>query len=240
MWHSLWLINLKTSTLICKFQTLYGRIRAVLNDAGLEGDLCETLWADSALTATFYENIIVNNDSKKDSTSLMFNKTSKRPRKLRKFGEMCVITTIDKIQSKLADKGTTCMFVGYNVDHTSGVYRFLNPKTEHIIKSRDVAWLGKSLGTWKGSQDEVEINRIDDSDNEKEIQRRSMALDKVNTVDKYKLDKAKKAVSKLKSWFNLDPERFIENNDPGRELIVEKANIALNLIAKVKEPDSFD
>jgi hypothetical protein len=36
---------------------------------------------------------------------------------------MCVITTKDKMQSKLADKGTTCMFFGYNVDHASDVYR---------------------------------------------------------------------------------------------------------------------
>jgi hypothetical protein len=89
----------------------------------------------------------VNNESKNDPTSIMLNKTSKRPRKLRKFGEMYVITTKDKMQSKLADKRTTCMFVGYSVDQASAVYRFLNPKTKQIIKSRDVASLGKSFGT---------------------------------------------------------------------------------------------
>jgi hypothetical protein len=90
--------------------------------------------------------------------------------KLRKFREMCVITTKDEIQSKLADKGTTCMFVGYGVDHASDVYRFLNPHTERIIKSRDVFWLGKSFGTWTKSRNEVNIGKIDDLDDDAEIQ----------------------------------------------------------------------
>jgi hypothetical protein len=68
--------------------------------------------------------------------------------KLRKFGEMCVITTKDKIQSKLADKGTTCMFVGYASDHASDVYIFLNPLSERkkmIISKRHLAQLAGTL-----------------------------------------------------------------------------------------------
>jgi hypothetical protein len=91
--------------------------------------------------------------------------------KLRKFGEMCVITSKGKIQSKLADKGTTCMLVGYGVDHASDICRFLNPKTERIIKSRDVMLLGKSFGAWTKSQNGVKIYKIDDSDNEEEIRK---------------------------------------------------------------------
>jgi hypothetical protein len=101
----------------------------------------------------------------------MFNRLLKKPVKLRKFGEMFVITTIDKIQSKLADKGTTCMIVGYGVDYASDVYRFLNPNTEQIIKSRDVIWLGKAFRTWTKSRNGVKIDKIDDSDNEEEIQK---------------------------------------------------------------------
>jgi hypothetical protein len=155
---------------------------------------------------------------------------------------MCLITTKDKIQSKLADNGTICMCVGYNVDHASDDYRFFKSKNRanYQVKKCSLAWKIIWNLERKGSQDEVEINRIDDSDNEKEIQKRSIALDKVDTIYKNKLDKAKKDVLQLKSYFNPDSERFVESNDPGRELIVEKANVALNLIAKVKEPDSFD
>jgi hypothetical protein len=49
-----------------KFQTLYGRIGAMLNDAGVEGDFCEGLWAECAPTATYYENLIVGKESRKD------------------------------------------------------------------------------------------------------------------------------------------------------------------------------
>jgi transposase InsO family protein len=48
-----------------KFQTLYGRIRAMFNDAGIEGDFCRGLWAACASTATFDDNIIVKNSHHK-------------------------------------------------------------------------------------------------------------------------------------------------------------------------------
>jgi hypothetical protein len=46
--------------------------------------------------------------------------------------------------------------------------------------------------------------------------------------------------SKLKSWFNPNPTRFIENSDSGRELVLEKADTALNLIDCLKDPESFE
>jgi hypothetical protein len=84
----------------------------VLNNSGVEGTFCEGLWAESASTVTYYENLIGDKERKQDPTKLMFNGFSKKPRKLKKFGEMCAVTTKEKIQSKLADKGTTCLFVG--------------------------------------------------------------------------------------------------------------------------------
>ena len=35
------------------------------------------------------------------------------------------------------------MFMGYCTQHAGDVYRFLHRKTNHIIYSRDVQWLGK-------------------------------------------------------------------------------------------------
>jgi hypothetical protein len=54
------------------FQTLYGRIRAMFNDAGIEGDFCKGLWAECASTATFYDNIIVKKSQNKSLLELMF------------------------------------------------------------------------------------------------------------------------------------------------------------------------
>ena len=52
--------------------------------------------------------------------------------------------------------------------------------------------------------------------------------------------KALKQISKLKSWFNPDPSRFMEVQDSGRELVVESANFAFNsLDLVVEEPKTF-
>jgi hypothetical protein len=166
-----------------KFQTLYGRIRAKLNDAGVDGDFREGLWTEYASTAT--ENLIVDKENKKDPNNLMINKLSKKAVKLRKFGEMCVITTKDKIQSKLADKGTICIFVGYGIDHASA---------EQIITSRDVVWLVTSFGTWTNSQNGVKSYKIDNSDSEEEIQKDTKIYNEVKGIDKKKLVKARREV----------------------------------------------
>ena len=49
------------------FATLYGRVRAMLNRAGLEGMTREKLWAECAMTATlfFFWNIEQQSRSKK-------------------------------------------------------------------------------------------------------------------------------------------------------------------------------
>jgi hypothetical protein len=51
--------------------------------------------------------------------------------------------------------------------------------------------------------------------------------------------KALKQISKLKSWFNPDPSRFMEVQDSGRDLVVESANFAFNSLHLVEEPKTF-
>jgi hypothetical protein len=87
-----------------KFQTLYGRIRAMMNDSEIDGELRDGLWAECASTATYYDNSIIKKDKKNRAKGL---------RNLKRFGEMCVATTKNKIQGKLSDKGIVCVFVGY-------------------------------------------------------------------------------------------------------------------------------
>jgi hypothetical protein len=48
-----------------KFQTLYGRIFAMLNDACIDGEFRKRLWPECTSTATFYENIIINKQKNK-------------------------------------------------------------------------------------------------------------------------------------------------------------------------------
>jgi hypothetical protein len=42
----------------------------------------------------------------------MFGAKFKKLRNLKRFGEIVVVTTTKKIQGKISDKGTVCMFVG--------------------------------------------------------------------------------------------------------------------------------
>jgi hypothetical protein len=62
------------------------------------------------------------------------------------FGDVGVVTTKDKIQAKLINRGITCMFVGYAEHHSRDVYSMLNLTTNPIIKSRDIIWLNKTYG----------------------------------------------------------------------------------------------
>jgi hypothetical protein len=102
-----------------KFQTLYGRIRAMLNDAGLEDDVRSGVWSECANTVTFLSNITSTKTQNKCPHQLLFGVKPKLPSSLRIFGEMGVVTTKADIQGKLANRGTTCMFMGYSVDHSN-------------------------------------------------------------------------------------------------------------------------
>ena len=60
---------------------------------------------------------------------------------VRTWGEAGVVTLKSKTSPKLANKGLTCMFVGYATGHADGVYRMWNPTTGGVHVSRDVVWL---------------------------------------------------------------------------------------------------
>jgi hypothetical protein len=224
------------------FQTLYGRIRAMMNDSEIDGEFRDGLWAECASTATYYDNLIINKDKKKSPIELMFKYRARELKYFKRFGEMCVATTKDKIQGKLSNKGTVCVFVGYAVNHADDVYRLLNAKTKSIIKSRDVMWLNKSYGAWIKSKNDTSVN--DDSDNEIDNSKNKIEIEKPfndapNEGENERVASALRQTSKLKHCFNPNPTRFIKNSDSGRELVLEKANIAMILIDYLKEPETF-
>ena len=122
----------------------------------------------------------------------------------------------------------------------------MNPKTKNIIKSRDIVWLGKSYGKWSTSKADLSL-KDDDSDNETDSSKDKPVGDTSPSSNydpkKGKLDKALRETSRLKSWFkpNPNPTRFLENNsDSGREFIVDRADVPLNLIEKPREPETFE
>jgi hypothetical protein len=118
-----------------KFQTFFGRIRAMLNSAGLKDHLRSGVWSECAMTVTFLSNIISIKDKMICPYQLLYGSKPKLPESLRTFGQIGVVTTKNDIQGKLTNRGTPCMFMGYSVNHAHDVYRMLNMDIKKIINS---------------------------------------------------------------------------------------------------------
>ena len=223
-----------------KFQTLYGRIRAMLNGAGLQEEMRSGIWAECASTATFYSNILATRVTKKSPQELLFGKKSHCAHNLRVFGEMGIVTTKKKIQGKLKDRGTVCMFTGYPPNHACDVYRMLNLKTKHIFNSRDIVWLNKSFGEWDKKDEEVntEIDEQDEDEFIEEVRKEPDAP--VDTEERSPKPKLLSQMKKLQGWFNPEASRIVETLKSGREMILDQADIAMMMLEGPMEPVSFD
>jgi hypothetical protein len=112
----------------------------MLNGAGLEGELRDKIWAESMMNVTHLSNIISTKLSFKSPFELFYGKKLILHNKLKMFGEVGVVTTKERMQAKLSNQGTTCMFVGCTEHHSRDVYRMLNLATNSIINSRDIIW----------------------------------------------------------------------------------------------------
>jgi hypothetical protein len=145
--------------------------------------------------------------------------------------------TKNKIQGKLSERGSVCVFVGYPSNHARDVYRLLKLKTNHVIKSRDVIWSNKTYGEWMKLKDHPKMTGDDLSDTEVEIDNHPEPKELELSDKNIKIAQNKKAlkqISKSKSWFNPDPSRFMEVQDSGRDLVVESTNFAFNSLDLVE------
>ena len=152
-----------------KFATLYGKVRSTLNSARITKGLRCKLWAECASHVTDIENIIVKKADEKSAFEKFYGTTPRYAKDIRVFGEMGIVRNYEKkIKAKLENRGIPCMFVGYSKDHEDDVYRMLNVSTLKIKNTRDVIWLNKSYGEWKGikghSSSEFELAKESSSD----------------------------------------------------------------------------
>jgi hypothetical protein len=76
-----------------KFQILYGRIRAMLNGANLEGELRDKIWAECVMNVTYSSNITSTKSSSKSLFELLYDKKPIIRDNLKAFGEVGVVTT---------------------------------------------------------------------------------------------------------------------------------------------------
>ena len=92
----------------------------------------------------------------------------------------------------------------------------------------------KSYGDWQKSKLESHF-KDDESDNETDNLKNQSEKEKtsIDASNDEKTERALRETSKLKSWFNPNPSRFLESEDSGRD-------VALNLIEKSQEPETFE
>jgi hypothetical protein len=140
------------------------RIRAMLNSTGFEDQLRSGFWEECAMTVTFLLNVTSIKNKEACCYELLFGCKSKVPTSLRSFGQIGVVTTKANIHSKLKNRGTPCMVVGYSVHHTNHFCRMLNLDTKTIIQSRDIIWLNEAYHNWieKRVSQKKEIDVEDD------------------------------------------------------------------------------
>ena len=107
----------------------------------------QQFFCEAAQTATLLDNILVQDSAESPPFTQLFAGDAKYANHLKGFGEMCVSAdTNNKVgRTKIDPRGKISLFVGYSTQHAGDVYRLLNLKTNKVIHSRDVKWIGK---TW--------------------------------------------------------------------------------------------
>jgi hypothetical protein len=207
-----------------KFQTFFGIIRAMLNSAGVKDQLRSGVWEECAMTVTFLLNVTSIKNKEVCPYELLFGCKPKLPTSLRSFGDIGVVTTKANIQSKLKNRGTPCMFVGYSVHHANDVYRMLNLDTKRIIYSLDIIWLNEAYQDWierkvsqkKENDDVIENSKI------QEVKDGQDKLISVKDQDQLKKKKVCRAMRLLESSFNPEASTMLQNIEQGREILLEQ------------------
>ena len=143
----------------------------MLNGEGIYGQIRENLWEECAKMATLLNNILAHKKihSEKDQPpqspyQVFYDKIPKYFSGFKVFGEIGILkTTYSRLQSKIYNKGSTEIFVGYSTRHGTNVYHIFNLSTQSIIISRDITWINLKYGKWKSR-----INNVHESTNLKE------------------------------------------------------------------------
>jgi len=88
---------------------------------------------------------------------------------LKTFGEVRIVHDAQEIQSKLADRGSICIFVGYATSHASKTYRMFNMNSKQVWISRDIKWMNQVYGNYKPTSDDTAPMKYSESDGDEEL-----------------------------------------------------------------------
>ena len=132
-------------------------MRSMLNGEGIYSQLHENLWDEFSNTATLLNNVL----SKKDINSyknspphysyqVLYGKLPKYFSGLSVVVEIGIFkTSYLRLQSKLINKVTMTIFLGYSTRNVSNIYRMFSLTTQSVSISCDISWMNLNYGKWK-------------------------------------------------------------------------------------------
>ena len=125
------------------FTTIGNRGQAMMIAANIGYAMRFLLYKEAYMCATLLDGLVVVtlNGIAKTRVEHWGASLPKWALALRTWGEAGVVTLKSKTTPKMANKGLSCMFVGYAPNHADGVYRMWNPNTGRVHVSRDIVWL---------------------------------------------------------------------------------------------------
>ena len=148
------------------FATLKGRVRSMMDFAGMHTSKRQQLWCEAANTATKLANILVKNNTDLCAHEKVYDQLPGYAHKLRIFGEIGIVSNTGAIHNATHDRGIKCIFLGYADDHSGDVYRFYNMRTGRVILSRDVIWINKTYSEHENQTAGLEQYYNDDDEEE--------------------------------------------------------------------------
>jgi hypothetical protein len=72
-------------------ETMYGKIRTIIDDSGIEGEFSDWFLVECAAMATWYENMIISMENKWLPIKSIFKSKTKRFRNLKWFGRISAV-----------------------------------------------------------------------------------------------------------------------------------------------------
>ena len=119
---------------------IFSRMRANFEAAKIDMKLRRKLWGEACMTAIDIENLLVSSGHDEPSYREFYKKDLPKAEEMRQFG----------VKGKLQNRGIPGVYLGRARDHAGDTHRFLNLQTELVLTTRDIIWLNKVYGDYKG------------------------------------------------------------------------------------------
>ena len=124
------------------FTTDLWRMKAMLRQACFKQATKHMFWPHAILVLEKIGNMTYTSANRGGKTpDQLFGCSSPDiSRHLIEFGRVGYVTIRKKFQGKMKPRSHKCVMVGYADNHSADTYLMFNPKTRHIILSRDIQW----------------------------------------------------------------------------------------------------